>query len=168
MLPGSSASPIFENHSKVVSKSKKEFGRFSLVGMAASAMDYGILNLLVGVFGLPVIGSNIASTSSSSYVSFMLNRKVVFKKQKYGTLRSMAMYALVIGFGILVLQSTVLYLLHNGEVLQGWIGSFIEDQAIVSLLSLNVAKAIATTAAGAWNFTMLQRVVFVSNDARKN
>lgn len=152
----------------MVSKSKKEFGKFSLVGLVASAMDYGILNLLVGVFGLPVIGSNIASTTSSSYVSFMLNRKVVFKDQKYGMLRSMALYALVIGFGILVIQSVILYLLHNGEVLQGWIGSYVSDEAIISILSLNVAKAIATSAAGLWNFTLLQRIVFVSNDKRKN
>lgn len=168
MRRGNLVFPISESPSKVVSKSKKEFGKFSLVGLVASAMDYGILNLLVGAFGLPVIGSNIASTSSSSYVSFLLNRKVVFKDQKYGTFRSMALYALVIGFGILVIQSAVLYWLHNGEVLQGWISGFVSDQAIVSLLSLNAAKAIATSAAGLWNFTLLQRVVFVSNDKRKN
>lgn len=136
--------------------------------MTASAMDYLILNILVGLFGLPVIGSNIASTTSSSYVSFMLNRKIVFKDQKYGTLRSMLMYALTIGFGILILQTAVFWLLDNGKMIEQWVAPSVSNPTIAMLIGLNATKILATGAAGIWNFTMLQRFVFVSHDDRKN
>ncbi len=149
-------------------KTRAEFGRFSLVGITASAMDYVLLNILVGIFGLPVIGSNIASTTSSSYVSFMLNRKVVFKEQKYGTARSMMLYALTIGFGILILQSTVFHLLDNGKMIEDWIKPNVGNDTLAMFIGLNATKVLATSAAGLWNFTMLQRFVFVSHDDRKN
>lgn len=149
-------------------KTRREFKRYSLVGFLTSVMDYAILNLLVGMFGLPVIGSNIASTSSSGYVSFMLNRKVVFKDQKHRTLVSMGLYALTIGFGILVLQSIVFFLLDQGELFEAWAGTWVTNDTLAMLIGLNTTKILAAGASGVWNFVILQRFVFVSHDIKKN
>lgn len=146
---------------------KKEFGRYSIVGFVATSIDYGLLNTLTHIVGLPLIMSNIVSTSVSSIFSYILNRKVVFKDKAHGEVKTLLLYFASVAIGIFVLQSAVLYVLGNG-VLQAVYDHFGIHDALNDLLATNTAKVIAGFGTMAWNFLVQRRFVFESHDDSNN
>lgn len=147
---------------------KKEFGRYSLVGFCATAIDYGLLNALTHIVGLPLIVSNIISTSVSSMFSYILNRQVVFKDKAHGEVKTLFLYFASVAIGIFVLQSVVLFVLGNG-VLESVYDNFgVHDDALNDLLATNTAKVIAGFGTMAWNFLVQRRFVFESHDESNN
>lgn len=146
---------------------KKEFGRYSIVGFVATSIDYGLLNTLTHIVGLPLIMSNIISTSVSSIFSYILNRKVVFKDKAHGEVKTLLLYFVSVAIGIFILQSAVLFVLGNG-VLQAVYAHFGIHDALNDLLATNTAKVIAGFGTMAWNFFVQRRFVFESHAAAHN
>jgi len=153
----------------VPSKSeKKEFGRYSLVGFIATSIDYGLLNLLTHIVGLPLVVSNVISTSISSILSYILNRNVVFKDKGHSEWRSILLYVASVAIGIFILQSTVLFVLGNGVLENAYDNFGVHDDALNQLLATNTAKVIAGFGTMAWNFLIQRRFVFESHDESNN
>ncbi len=146
---------------------KREFKRFTLVGFSATVMDYGILNLLTQVFGLPIVLSNIVSASISSLYSYVLNRKIVFKSIAYGERKSLLLYVGSLLISIFVIQSTVIALLGHG-VTESWYAGLDVSGQIKELLAVNTAKVIAGLCTVVWNFYTQRRFVFRSNSQKHN
>lgn len=126
--------------------------RFVLVGGINTAIDFGLLFLLRSL-GLPVITSNIISTTVAFCFSFFANKKYTFKSADTNIIREILLFVAITLFGLWVLQTIVIHL-----VTISFSGLRISDS-----LLLFIAKLIATVASLIWNYTMYSRVVFVSN-----
>lgn len=146
---------------------KREFKRFTLVGFTATVMDYGILNLLVIVFGFPIVISNIVSASLSSLYSYTLNRKVVFKSIAHGERRSLLLYITSLLVSIFIIQSTVLAIFGHG-ITAGWYEALGFTGQWKDLLATNTAKVIAGLSSMGWNFYAQRKFVFRSNSQKHN
>ncbi len=147
---------------------KKEFGRYSVVGFCSTSIDYGLLNALTHIVGLPLIMSNIISTSVSSLFSYILNRNVVFKDKAHDELKTLFLYFASVAIGIFVLQSAVLFVLGNGALENIYEEVGVHDQGLNELLATNTAKVIAGFGTMAWNFLVQRRFVFQSHDESNN
>lgn len=146
---------------------KREFKRFTLVGFGATILDYGILNALTHLFGLPIVAANIVSASVSSLFSYILNRKVVFKSIAHGERKSLILYTVSVLISIFVIQTVVVALLGRG-VAQGWYEAIGVSGATNELLAINTAKFIAGMLGMGWNFYTQRRFVFTSNSSNHN
>lgn len=147
--------------------SKREFKRFTLVGFAATVVDYGILNLVTHVVGAPLILANIISASASSALSYLLNRKVVFNSIAHGERKSLALYAGSLLISIFVIQSVALAL-FGGGLTQQWFEALGVSGQWNEILASNTAKVIAGFFSLGWNFYVQRRYVFVSNSHKHN
>ncbi len=121
--------------------------RFILVGIANTAIDFIVL-LSLTAGGLPLVLSNILSTSVALTFSFFANRTFTFGST--GKKRSQAVrFILVTLVGLWVLQPIVLVLAV--PVLEGMLS---REASIV------VAKLIATVVSMLWNYLLYDSLVF--------
>ena len=146
---------------------KREFKRFTFVGFIATVIDYGILNYLAHVLGMPIVLANVVSTTTSSLVSYILNRKVVFDSVAHGERKSLVLYVASLAIGIFVIQSAIIALLGRGVTL-GWYESLGVSGQLKELLAINTAKVIAGLASVVWNFYTQRKFVFNSNSPKHN
>ena len=146
---------------------KREFKRFTLVGFTATLLDYGILNALTQLAGLPIISANIVSASVSSLYSYILNRKVVFNSIAHGERKSLILYIISLLISIFVIQSAVLALVGHG-LTEGWYAALGVDGQLKDILATNTAKVIAGLCSVGWNFYIQRRFVFRSNSSKHN
>lgn len=146
---------------------KREFKRFTLVGFSATVLDYGILNVLSQLIGVPILLSNVTSASVSSLYSYILNRKVVFNSIAHGERKSLALYIGSLLISILVIQSTIIGLLGHG-ITESWYEALGVGGQMKELLALNTAKVIAGVCTAIWNFYTQRRFVFTSNSLKHN
>lgn len=121
--------------------------RFILVGIANTAIDFIVL-LSLTAGGLPLVLSNILSTSVALTFSFFANRTFTFGST--GKKRSQAVrFLLVTLVGLWVLQPIVLVLAV--PALEGMLS---REASIV------VAKLIATVVSMVWNYLLYDSLVF--------
>jgi len=146
---------------------KREFRLFTLIGFTATVIDYAVLNILTLLFGVPILGANVISSSLSSIYSYILNRKVVFDSIAHGERRSFLLYLGSIVVSIAVIQSGVIAVLGHG-VTEDWYATFGVTGAWNDLLATNTAKVIAGVLSLWWNFYTQRRFVFRSNSAKHN
>ena len=125
--------------------------RFGLVGVVNTAIDFGILLVLVRVFSLPTIGANYISTSVALIFSFFANKKFTFKNNDKTQVKQFIVFLAITLIGLWVIQPLVI----SGIELT--IASF----TINSSLKLIIAKLFATVASLIWNYLMYRRFVFV-------
>ena len=137
------------------------------MGFCATAIDYGILNALANIFGWPLILANVVSSSISSYFSYTLNKKVVFRRKGHSEGKTLLLYAFTVIIAILVIQTSVLFVLGHGLV-EDALAVWGIDGAWGQLLATNLAKAIAGLCTFAWNFLTQRQFVFESYEDSKN
>ncbi len=124
--------------------------RFVLVGGTNTAVDFIILFLLASILNVPVFLANIVSTSVALGVSYVLNKKAVFKNDSATNLRQIMAFIVVTLVGLWVLQGTIIWLV--GDLLQ----SLSLNETIVLFLGKVIASAFSLT----WNYLWYSRVVF--------
>ena len=146
---------------------QREFKRFTLVGFTATVLDYGILNLLSQVFGLPVVLANVVSASISSLYSYILNRKVVFNSIAHGERKSLALYVGSLLVSILIIQSSIIGIFGHG-ITASWYEALGLNGQVKDLLAINTAKVMAGVCTAIWNFYTQRRFVFRSNSTKHN
>lgn len=146
---------------------QREFKRFTLVGFTATVLDYGILNLLSQVFGLPVVLANVVSASISSLYSYILNRKVVFNSIAHGERKSLALYVGSLLVSILIIQSSIIGIFGHG-ITASWYEALGLNGQVKDLLAINTAKVMAGVCTAIWNFYTQRRFVFHSNSTKHN
>jgi putative flippase GtrA len=132
------------------------------VGLAATAIDWGILFTLVA-FGSPSLPSNFVSTSFAMVFSFFSNKSFTFKTKKMSK-RHIVYFVIITIFGLWVIQpiiiagvDKVLGVWFTDSQLVKWIGTWIKSKYIV----LFFAKGLATAASLTWNYLMYKKFVFV-------
>ncbi len=140
-------------------------GKFGVVGILNTAIDFAIYNILSGIVGLTLVQSNIVSTTIAMTFSFLANRHVVFKGANQASVhRQILLFLAVTGFGLYILQTGTIKLLTEVWLaplalvlaLAHMLGISAHDQFIIK----NGAKAIATMVSLTWNYIMYKKVVF--------
>lgn len=149
---------------------KKEFGRFAGSGLIATAVDYTLLNFFAVLLGLPVLVANSISAPFSSFVSYKLNKNVVFKDRIHGRRKTILLYVGILGFGILIIQNGLLHFFYDTftKDIAGAIKPGLESVGLGKLskdtIAINMAKIGASLIAALWNYFMVRRFVFVTHD----
>lgn len=119
--------------------------RFGVVGVANTALDFGILFGLTSL-GTPVFLANIVSTSAALALSFVLNRNFTFRSDGARS-RQLVLFFVVTLVGLWVLQPLVI----------------LGVQALLPMhdqISLLIGKLAATVVSLVWNYVLYARFVF--------
>jgi len=127
--------------------------RFLLVGCANAAIDTGVYLLLSGL-GLDLYLANLVSTSCGLLFSFFANRSFTFRAVGTGRRRAalqFALFVLVVGFGLWVIQPLVIVAATPVGDALGWLPAWLRP-ALPKLLAIGVALV--------WNYAMFRLVVF--------
>lgn len=125
--------------------------RFALVGVVNTATDFSILFLLTSVFGVATFAANIVSTSIALAVSYLLNKKAVFKNTDSHNYSQIILFIVVTLSGLWILQGIIIWVMLG----------VLEDQLhLASGVALFGAKAVATLFSLIWNYLWYSRVVF--------
>jgi putative flippase GtrA len=130
-------------------KKHAEKGRFIIVGLINTAIDFGILFTLVNL-GLPTIISNFVSTSIALLFSFFANKTFTFKGADKGTGRHFVYFLVITLSGLWIIQPIII------EGTQLLIGSWITNKNITLL----VGKLLATCVTLVWNYLLYRKFVF--------
>ncbi len=143
----------------------KQAGKFGVVGVANTFLDFFIFNFCSKFLRLALIPSNTISTTIAMTFSFIANRKVVFKDGDRTATHQALIFFAVTAFGLYVLQNGIIHLLAIT-----WPGPLLGVVKAIRHLGLsmfsdafyvnNGAKAVGTVASLAWNFIMYKKVVF--------
>lgn len=124
--------------------------RFGLVGVVNTAVDFVVLNLLVGVFHVPLMPANIASTTAALLTSFTLNKKAVFRDADGSGVKQLALFLAVTLTGIWLVQGTMLALAHAAFIRLG----------LPEAVALNLGKLAGISCGLVWNYLWYSKVVF--------
>ncbi len=127
----------------------KQLGRFTVVGLANTAIDFGVL-LTLKSFGINVLVANTCSSTLAFIFSFAANKKYTFKTTDTNVVREMVLFVVVTLVGLWGLQNSIIALtqaplinlLHN------------------PIAGLVASKLLATLVSMVWNYIMYARVVF--------
>ena len=126
--------------------------RFLAVGGFNTLLDFGLLFVFKSL-GLPIVTSNILSTTIAFCVSFAANKKFTFKTSGTDIKREITLFIIVTLFGLWVLQTAIIlpvtYLLTSYHVSND--------------LALFASKVIATAVTMVWNYVLYSRLVFRHN-----
>ncbi len=129
--------------------------RFVLVGLANTAIDFGLLFGLRAL-GLPVVPANMISTGVALAFSFFANRSFTFGAGGSGNPAWQAAKFLVVTLiGLWALQPLVLLA-----------GSALLPASWGSAVVLFVSKVVATVVSMIWNYLLYDRVVFAPAQGR--
>src|SRR4051812_36939797 len=78
----------------------KRLGKFGIIGIINTLLDFVIYNLLSSHAGLTLVQSNMVSTTAAMVFSFIANKKMVFKKANGVVLREVLLFLAVTAFGL--------------------------------------------------------------------
>jgi putative flippase GtrA len=143
----------------------KRVGKFGLVGILNTLIDFVIFNLLSGPpVGLGLIQSNIISTTVAMMFSFITNKKLVFQKHDGSAVKQALMFYAVTAFGLYILQTGTIHILTEvwtwptqlAVSFANAVGFSGHDQFVAK----NFAKAAGTVFSLSWNYIMYKKVVF--------
>ncbi|HSX01275.1 MAG TPA: GtrA family protein, partial [Candidatus Saccharimonas sp.] len=144
----------------------KQAGKFGLVGIINTAVDFLIYNLLHFGAGLALVPANVVSTTIAMTFSFIANKRLVFRHESATQARHIALFLLVTAFGLYVLQNGAIVLLTEiwtqplHLLIQAChtagLNRFMTDTFIFN----NGAKAAATAVSLTWNYILYRKVVF--------
>lgn len=139
--------------------SKSEKIRFGMVGVINTFVDFVVLNVLVGLFGVMIIPANIASTTAAMLTSFGLNRRVVFHGGDGSLVRQLVLFFAVTLSAIWIVQSGVMYIVYQALLsTTGW------NETVL----LNIAKLCGISTGLVWNYLWYSKVVFRHSSAKES
>lgn len=137
------------NTTRDIIKSKQTLGRFLVVGVLNTALDFGILIALT-LLGLDKIVANIISSTTAFVFSFFANKKYTFKTTDTNVAKEMVLFVVVTLFGLWVLQTLVIWLTTP-------LTTAIFHNTSYALLA---SKLLATVVSMTWNYLLYSKLVF--------
>ena len=123
--------------------------KFGVVGVIAAVIDFGVLNLLVGVFHMHNVIAGTISFLVSLVFNYLASMKFVFKHRE-----DMARWMEILIF----VGASLIGLLINAGII--WLSTYgMNRDAFISqhaeyLLRTNVGKIVATVVVAVWNFVI--------------
>jgi putative flippase GtrA len=144
----------------------KRVGKFGLVGIINTLIDFAIYNVLFGLYGLDVRLANIVSTTCAMAFSFTANKQLVFARKSGSILKQAITFYAVTAFGLYVLQTGTIHILaHIWTAPLELAVSMVHGLGLEPIFSdtfiiNNGAKAVGTVLSLTWNYMMYKKVVF--------
>lgn len=132
--------------------------RFVAVGIVNTVTDFAVLFVLAVLAGLPPLAANILSTTAALAVSYVLNKRAVFKSADTNNARQVLLFVVVTLIGLWLVQGIVII------AVTGAVESLLHAEQAVALI---IAKAIATIFSLTWNYVWYSRVVFAARDTQR-
>lgn len=127
------------DHALANSQEIERFIKFALVGTSGTVVDFGLLNLLIQVFGFSLVAANTCSFSAAVFNNFIWNRLWTFPESRERPfLPQLAQFTLVNIVGW-VINTGILWSLSTYVL-------------TAPLWGYNLAKVIATVVVLFWNF----------------
>lgn len=162
-----------KNNQSSATSETKQVGRFGLIGVINTVIDFGVFNLYVALIGLtffkvlgfPLSPANLVSVTAAMTFSFIANKTYVFKAKGRSTLKQAIVFLSVTAFSVYIIQNGVLFLFTEVwprsfefwyNLLKPIIGGFIT----LEFATNNGAKAIAVGTGMVWNYLWYKKVVF--------
>ncbi|MBP9827072.1 GtrA family protein [Candidatus Saccharibacteria bacterium] len=153
--------------SRSIKHEAAQVGRFGIVGVINTAIDFIFLNIFSRAFRLEDQIANIPAVIIAMTFSFFANRHFVFKKGEKKDIWKQALeFFPITAFGLIVIQGVIIYFFEKiwlvpvniGVSVAEWLGllNFVDRQFIIT----NGVKAVATLASLVWNYVMYKKVVF--------
>ncbi len=151
---GSSKNDDYESD-VVNKKTGKQFGKFVIVGGLNTAIDIGVLNLLMWLFGAyqggQIIIFNVISVSLAIINSYFWNKYFTFgSKKKKKQVQEFSTFVAV-SLGGMIINTGIVYLLTTFAA---------PPFGLSQELWANAAKILAIGVAWIWNFSGYKFVVF--------
>jgi putative flippase GtrA len=140
-------------------------GKFGVVGVLNTLIDFTIFNALQKFLFWAPIPANVVSTTVAMGFSFFANKQVVFEKKGGSLLKQALIFVPVTAFGLYVIQNAIIFFfvhawpwpMHLVIQIVRTIGfHWFSDNFFIN----NGAKAMATIASLIWNYIMYKKVVF--------
>lgn len=144
----------------------KRIGKFGVVGIINTLIDFTIYNVLSSKTALTLIQSNFISTSVAMVFSFFANKNVVFENRKGNPIKEAVIFFAVTAFGLYVLQNGVIHILTvdwTGPVhLAVNISHALKLNSKLSdgFVTKNSAKAAGIVISLTWNYLTYKKWVF--------
>jgi putative flippase GtrA len=127
-------------------------GRFALVGVANTAIDFLLFALLTTV-GLGVIAANTLSTTAGMAFSFVANRSFSFRSAS-------SWRTTIVPF--LAVSLTALWVIHPLVILGAT--ALLTRLGLTETTAVLLGKVAAIAVGLVWNFTWYRRVVFTDRE----
>lgn len=139
-------------------KEAKRFIKFMFVGAMGAVVDFGALNLLAHVIGLPVTLSGVISFGLAVTHNFTWNRYWTYPESRRFPLLPQYMQFFVINATALLIRVPILALVPRLVI--GFFESLGVTPAVAEVLSNNLALALAVGIAMFWNFFVNRFVTY--------
>lgn len=118
-------------------------GRHQIASILSTAVDFGVMTLLVELVGLSAVTGTFAGALAGAFTNFQLGRRWTFEAHRGSAAPQAFRYALVSGMSA-VLNAAGEHVLH------GWLG----------MQYLLARAVVAVTVSLCWNFPLQRRFVF--------
>lgn len=160
---------------KSVKHEAAQVGRFGIVGIINTLIDFIILNLVSRATGWSDEIANIPAVMVAMVFSFFANRHFVFKSgEKKDIARQALEFFPITAFGLIVIQGVVIHFFENiwrypvelGLALANWLHIIGTAGIDAQFVETNGVKLVATAASLVWNYLMYKKVVFKAGDKK--
>ena len=138
-----------------VADNRKEFKRFLkffVVGLSGTAVDFGILNLLVKGLGWPLVLSNTISFSTAVLNNFTWNRYWTYPDSRSKPIHAQLKQFLIVNLVGWAINTGILTLLKDPLMALAINLDATLAPAIAYTIGYNAAKVVATGVVLFWNF----------------
>lgn len=146
----------------------KRIGKFGLVGLINTGLDFSLLNILHFHAHMSLIGANVISTTAAMIFSFFANRQVVFGASDHPWWQQAARFWAVTALGLYGLQNGIIWLLshplHQLTNVAASLGQALTFHTFSkAFIVANGMKLVATAASLIWNYILYKRLVFTQH-----
>ncbi len=154
-------------HHKIVGHARRlgqnTKARFVAAGIFNTLVDVGVFNFFIIVFGLRVVPASIISTTTAMIVSYIINKKAVFRSQTPHSLKQVILFVAVTLTGIWLIQTIIM--VQVLEFLESFFNA--SEQSFLLWFLQNVAKGIGILVGAVWSYLGYSRLVFPETRAKK-
>jgi putative flippase GtrA len=154
---------------KTAKREVAQVGRFGIVGIINTLIDFIILNMISRATGWSDEIANIPAVMVAMTFSFFANRHFVFNAgEKKDIGRQALEFFPITAFGLIVIQGAVIYFFENiwrypvelGLAFADWANIIGTAGIDAQFVETNGVKIVATAASLVWNYLMYKKVVF--------
>ncbi|MEI7818970.1 MAG: GtrA family protein [bacterium] len=146
-----------------------QVGRFGIIGIINTLIDFAALNIITRLFGFPDYIANIPATTIAMTFSFFANRSFVFRAKSHdnvNVIQQAIRFFVTTAIGVWIIQSGLIYFFETiwkvpvelGVQIAGALGilNFVDKQFVIT----NGVKLVATAGSLIWNYLTYKRFVF--------
>ncbi|MSR68317.1 GtrA family protein [Candidatus Saccharibacteria bacterium] len=173
---------LVKNHTEIA-----QVGRFGLVGILNTLVDFVVLNILVAtllpktlvIFSISLFGNTynitgpilagIISGTAAMINSFVFNKNFTFKAKKLAT-RKLAMFFVITAFGLCIIRPIILYIFSDvwlwPSQLAYNISSWLHLPFSRDFTDVNLALVAAIAVVLVYNYLMYKYYIFKNEDKK--